>query len=115
MLPNRMHLKKQTEEQLKRLKSHTGVTPNVSARIAFFRSLESGYRFSGEPISLDGGLSLDKVTWLGDLELAVETLLRKYYPELGSKELEQAWAAHVEDGIASLRSHKSLTGFSNTF
>lgn len=114
MLPNRMHLKKQTEEQLKRLKSHTGVTPNVSARIAFFRSLESGYRFSGESINLDGGLTLDKVTWLGDLELAVETLLRKYYPALDSKELEQAWAAHVEDGISALRNHKSLYSLSES-
>ena len=108
MLPNRMHLKRQTEEHLKKLKGYTGVTPNVSARIAFFRSLESGYRFSGEEITLDGSLVLDKVTWLGDLELAAETLLRKYYPESNSKQLEQAWAAHVEDGIASIRNLKSL-------
>ncbi len=109
MLPNRMHLKRQTEEQLKKLKSYTGVTPNVSSRIAFFRSLESGYRFSGETINLDGSLILDKVTWLGELELATETLLRHHYPELEPKELEQAWASHVEDGIASIRNLKSLT------
>lgn len=112
MLPNRMHLKRQTEEHLKKLKGYTGVTPNVSARIAFFRSLESGYRFSGDEINLDGTLVLDKVTWLGDLELAVETLLRKYYPDLDSKGMEQAWAAHVEDGIASIRNLKSLREFS---
>ena len=113
MLPNRMHLKRQTEEHLKKLKGYTGVTPNVSARIAFFRSLESGYRYSDEGITLDGSLILDKVTWLGDLELAVETLLRKYYPKYDSKQLEQAWAAHVEDGIASLRNLKNLKDFSD--
>ncbi|WP_415892548.1 DNA sulfur modification protein DndE [Neptuniibacter sp. PT8_73] len=112
MLPNRMHLKKQTEEQLKRLKNYTGINPNVSARVAFLRSMESGFRFTGEPVNLDGSLNLDKVTWLGELELVIETLLRKHYPELSSKELEQAWASHVEDGISALRNHRSLHDFS---
>lgn len=35
MLPNRMVLNRQTEEQLKRLKGYTGITPNVAARLAF--------------------------------------------------------------------------------
>ncbi len=111
MLPRTMRLKRQTEEQLKKLKAYTGVTPNVSSRIAFFRSLESGFRFSGESINLDGSLVLDKVTWLGDLELVIETLLRKHYPALSSKEFEQAWAAHVEDGISSIRNLRSLGDF----
>ncbi|MBW2858615.1 DndE family protein, partial [Escherichia coli] len=34
MLPNRMVLNRQTEEQLKRLKGYTGITPNVAARLA---------------------------------------------------------------------------------
>ncbi|WP_417582574.1 DNA sulfur modification protein DndE [Nitrincola sp.] len=112
MLPNRMHVKYQTGEQLKKLKAYTGVSPNISSRIAFFRSMESGYRFSGEPIDLSKGMDLEKSVWLGDLELAVETLLRRYYPDHTPKELEQAWAAHVEDGIASLRNQKTLQSFS---
>ena len=39
MLPNRMQLSRQTEEQLKRLKGYTGITPNIAARLAFFRAL----------------------------------------------------------------------------
>lgn len=46
MLPNRMQLSRQTEEQLKRLKSYTGITPNVAARLAFFRSIENEFRFT---------------------------------------------------------------------
>ena len=45
MLPNRICLTKVVEEQLKQLKIKTGVTPNVSARIAFFRSIESDYHY----------------------------------------------------------------------
>lgn len=50
MLPNRMVLSRQTEEQLKRLKGYTGITPNVAARLAFFRSVESEFRYSSNRI-----------------------------------------------------------------
>ncbi|WP_435237538.1 DNA sulfur modification protein DndE [Psychromonas sp. PT13] len=111
MLPNRMNLTKTTEEQLKKLKSYTGISPNVSSRIAFFRSIESNFRYSNETAKkLDGSLVLDKVTWLGETQLVTELTLKLTYPELDEKEKMAAWAAHVEDGISSLRNHKSLIG-----
>ncbi|KJG06071.1 DNA sulfur modification protein DndE [Photobacterium angustum] len=115
MLPNRMNLSKTTEEQLKLLKQRTGISPNVSSRIAFFRSVESGFTYSAEPAKkLDGSLVLDKVTWLGDTQLVTELILKQIYPELDDKETMAAWAAHIEDGIASLRNHKSLLDFSSS-
>jgi len=108
MLPNRMNLTKQTEENLKKLKQFTGITPNVSARIAFFRSIESDYRYRGQEAKLDGLLVLDKFTWLGETNTVTELMLKMYYPELDTKAYQQAWAAHVEDGIASLRNHKTI-------
>ncbi|MFA0514343.1 DNA sulfur modification protein DndE [Vibrio breoganii] len=112
MLPNRMNLTRSTEEQLKKLKGYTGITPNVSARIAFFRSIESDFRYQGQEAKLDGSLVLDKYTWLGETGDVTELMLKMYYPELDSKQYQQAWAAHVEDGIASIRNHKSLTHLS---
>ena len=112
MLPNRMNLTRSTEEQLKKLKQFTGITPNVSARIAFFRSIESDFRYRGQEAKLDGALVLDKFTWLGETNEVTELILKMYYPELDSKAYQQAWAAHVEDGIASIRNHKSLFKFS---
>lgn len=112
MLPNRMQLTKQTEEQLKRLKIYTGITPNVSARLAFFRSVESGFRYQGDERKLDGSLVLDKITWLGDTAQVTELVLSMTYPELDQKELTKAWAAHVEDGISSLRNQKNINQFS---
>jgi len=110
MLPNRMQLSRTVEEQLKRLKSYTDITPNVSARIAFFRSVESGYTYSpSDEKKLDGSLTLDKITWLGETQLITEQVLKLKYPSLEGKELQAAWAAHVEDGIAGLRNHKSLS------
>lgn len=112
MLPNRMQLTRQTEEQLKRLKTMTGITPNISARLAFYRSIESGFRYQIDERKLDGLLILEKSVWLGELEGITELLLKFTYPELNSKEMMKAWAAHVEDGIAALRNHKNLLNLS---
>lgn len=111
MLPNRMQLTRQTEEQLKRLKIATGITPNISSRLAFYRSIESGFRYEINDKKLDGLLVLDKSIWFGELERITELLLQFTYPALDSKELMKAWAAHVEDGIAALRNHKNFNDF----
>ncbi|HDZ2080022.1 TPA: DNA sulfur modification protein DndE [Klebsiella pneumoniae] len=114
MLPNRMALSRQTEDQLKKLKGYTGITPNVAARLAFFRSIESEFRYSSERDSkkLDGSLVLDKMTWLGETLQATELVLKMLYPQLDQKALIKAWAAHVEDGIARLRNYRSLKDLS---
>ncbi|MGN2613454.1 DNA sulfur modification protein DndE [Aliivibrio fischeri] len=112
MLPNRMNLTRTTEDQLKKLKGYTGITPNVSARLAFFRSVESEFRYNGQETKLDGSLILDKFTWLGETSDVTELVLKMYYPELDSKQHQQAWAAHVEDGIAAIRNHRILSQFS---
>ncbi len=113
MLPNRMVLSRQTEDQLKKLKGYTGITPNVAARLAFFRSVESEFRYSPDKESkkLDGTLVLDKITWLGETLQATELVLKMLYPRLAQKDMVKAWAAHVEDGIAALRSHRNLKDF----
>lgn len=116
MLPNRMQLSRQTEEQLKKLKGYTGITPNVAARLAFFRSVESEFRYSSERDSkkLDGSLVLDKITWLGETLQATELVLKMLYPQLAHKDMIKAWAAHVEDGIAGLRNYRGLKDFVKT-
>lgn len=110
MLPNRMVLSRQTEEQLKRLKGFTGITPNIAARLAFFRSVESDFRYLPERDSkkLDGSLVLDKITWLGETLQATELVLKMLYPQLAQKDMIKAWAAHVEDGTSSLRNYRCL-------
>lgn len=114
MLPNRMQLSRQTEEQLKKLKACTGITPNLAARLAFFRSVESGFLYSSEHDrkKLDGFLVLDKITWLGETLQSTELVLKMLYPQLDNNSIVRAWAAHIEDGISSLRNHKSLLDIS---
>lgn len=113
MLPNRMQLSRKSEEQLKKLKGYTGITPNLAARLAFFRSVENEFRYSPERDSkkLDGFLILDKITWLGETLQTTELVLKMLYPQLDQKDVVKAWAAHVEDGIAALRNYRSLKDF----
>jgi len=105
-----MQLDRQTEEQLKRLKVYTGITPNIAARLAFFRSVENGFIFSSDihKKKLDGSLVLDKITWLGETLQITELTLKMLYPSLEQKDLIKAWAAHVEDGIAALRNYRNI-------
>lgn len=104
-----MWLNKAVEEQLQTLKGKTGVTPNVAARIAFFRSVEKGFLFDKDTdYKLSGSLKLDKHTWLGKTQMVTELLLKQRYPEYSDKELQAAWAAHVEDGISSIRNQSTL-------
>ncbi|ABV14575.1 TPA: DNA sulfur modification protein DndE [Citrobacter koseri] len=114
MLPNRLQLNIRVEDQLKRLKASTGVNPNISARIAFFRSVESGYRFDGNDYKTDGNMSMDKAVWLGDTGVATELILKMLYPNFDGKKMMQAWAAHVDDGSASLRNHRELISFTTS-
>jgi len=113
MLPNRMQLSRRTEEQLKRLKTFTGITPNIAARLAFFRSIESDFRYSPSihNFKLDGSLTLDKITWLGDTLQITELTLVFLYPKMEEKDLVKAWAAHIDDGISALRSYRNLDDF----
>jgi len=110
MLPQTMWLNKAVEEQLQTLKGKTGVTPNVAARIAFFRSVEKGFVFDrNADYKLSGSLKLDKHTWLGKTQMVTELMLKQRYPEYSDKELHIAWAAHVEEGISNLRNINELT------
>ncbi|MCQ8880704.1 DNA sulfur modification protein DndE [Pseudoalteromonas shioyasakiensis] len=109
MLPQTMWLNKAVEEQLQTLKGKTGVTPNVAARIAFFRSVEKGFVFDKDTdYKLSGNLKLDKHTWLGKTQMVTELLLKQRYPEYSDKELQMAWAAHVEEGVAAIRNIRTL-------
>lgn len=99
-LPNTLWLSKSAEERLKKQKEETGLTPNIGARLAFFKSVESGFVF--DPIQqhpLNGALKLDKVTWLGKTQMATELMLKMLYPQFNEKEMWSAWAAHVNAGL----------------
>lgn len=115
MLPNKMKISERATKSLMRLQSNTGLTPNIGARLAFFSSIETSYRFDAQGDTIDhSGKELDKHTWLGDHVALVEILLTQAYPSYTKKEIYAAWAGHVNDGSTKIENTKNLIALSLT-
>lgn len=85
---------------------------NVSARLAFFSSIERGYSYTNKEIELKHR-ELDKHTWLGDYAGLVEMLLKQKYPDLDKQGYYRAWASHIDDGALMIEGKSSLLEISN--
>jgi DNA sulfur modification protein DndE len=111
MLPQKMKISDRAFNSLRRLQNNTGLTINISARLAFFTSIERGHTWEGEYIELKQR-ELDKYTWLGDYINLVEMLLKQKYPNLEEKDYYKAWASHIDDGSLVIESKQSLIDIS---
>lgn len=108
-LPNKMRISERATNSLRRFQSNTGLTANIGARLAFFTSFDSGFRFDPENGAVEHkGRELDKHTWLGDHSIVTQELLKGAYPSFTKSLLHDAWAAHVEHGATKIESTKSL-------
>jgi len=113
MLPNKMKISESATNSLRRLQSNTGLTANIGARLAFFTSIERGFRFDPKKDTVEhSGRELDKHTWLGDHHVVTEQLLKETYPRLNKTQLHDAWAAHIDDGATRIEGSRSLTALS---
>lgn len=109
MLPNKMKISERATNSLRRLQSNTGLTANISARVAFFTSIERGYRFDPEiDVAEHTGRELDKHTWLGDNKELVEMLLKQAYPNFTRIQLYNAWSSHIDDGANMIESKNHI-------
>lgn len=109
MLPNKMRISERALKALMRLQGNTGLTPNIGARIAFFKSIEGSFRFRpGQDIIDTKGRELDKHSWLGDHPEIVEMLLKQMYPSVSNKELYNAWNKHVDDGATMIENVRDI-------
>jgi DNA sulfur modification protein DndE len=114
MLPNKMKISESATNSLRRLQGNIGLTANIGARLAFFTSIERGFRFDPVKDSVEhNGRELDKHTWLGDHILITELLLKATYPNLEKQQLHDAWAAHIDDGSTRVESSKNIISLSH--
>jgi len=107
MLPNRIHISKRASDQLKLIKSKTGVTPNILCRMALAMSLEEGHK-ANIAITDTTGLEFNLPTLLGDASLVYESLLKQVYGELQPKHAELILSAHIDHGIDKLKRAKNV-------
>ena len=115
MLPNKMKISESATNSLRRLQGNTGLTANIGARLAFFTSIERGFRFDPAKDAVEHtGRELDKHTWLGDHGVVTEQLLTETYPSFTKSQLHDAWAAHVDDGVKQIEGKSSLISLANS-
>ena len=112
MLPNRIHTSKSAQDIMSLIKQRTGITPNLIARLAIAKSIESGFDY--KTINLDtDGQELNMSTLLGDLSLYYEHLLLESHGIDESNELAVALTGHLENGLGGFRNIKNLTDLLN--
>src|SRR5690554_3395077 len=110
MLPNKFQLPKNMYEKLKRDERVTGLTPNVSSRALFFKSIETGKLFCSEDMATleTEKPNQEKSVWLGESQTATELILHNLYPKKSPDEYAKLWALHIEHGYQI-----SITGLSS--
>jgi len=108
MLPNRLRISKETSEQLKYIKSKTGVTPNILCRLAIAHSFKDQKQLKNKKIDLDG-LEFNSYTLFGNHVKLYECLFQQVYGRLDSKEAELVVATHIAEGVKALKTVKSLS------
>lgn len=107
MLPNRLHISQRATDQLKYLKTRTGVTPNILCRMALALSLEEKHNANPESTDLSGS-EFNIVTLLGDSGPIFEALLKQVYGDMAPKQAELIIAAHIDHGVDKLKRAKSV-------
>lgn len=107
MLPNRLHISKRATDQLKQLKSRTGVTPNILCRMALTLSLEEQHVANPDNTDLTGS-EFNIVTLLGDGGPIYDALLKQAYGNLKPKQAELILAAHIDHGVDKLKRAKNV-------
>jgi DNA sulfur modification protein DndE len=107
MLPNRLHISHRASEQLKFLKSKTGVTPNILCRMALALSIEEKHKANPDITDLTGS-EFNIVTLLGDSAPLFEALLKQKYGNIQVKDAELIMAAHIDHGLDKLKRAKNV-------
>jgi DNA sulfur modification protein DndE len=107
MLPKRVRISKGATETLKLLKARTGLTPNITCRIALILSLENGPR-GGEREVDQTGSEFNAPTLYGEFGNLFDCLIREVHGALDTKAIGVVIASHIDNGLDSLRKTKNI-------
>ena len=77
-LPNRVKLSRKATDRLRMLRQRTGVTPNILARVAIMKALETSTDLVNAGVNDTDGQELSRDILFGDLTGSFELLLHFY-------------------------------------
>ena len=109
-LPNRIKLSKKATDRLRTLRQRTGVTPNVLARIAIMRALETSTDLSNSGVNDAAGQELNRDVLFGDLAEYFELLIQ-YYVEKNdiAEPIRDVVVALIEIGVHKISHVKTVS------
>ena len=100
MLPNRVQLSKTATNKLQNIKNRTGITPNISSRIAIVKALESTSSLENAGVEDSDGQVLNRDVLFGEHAEIYELLVREYLTINSiDMELDRVIASLIEIGV----------------
>ena len=100
----RIRLSLESTNKLRMFKMRTGLTPNISCRLALSLSINDTNKLSFELYSDDTGQEINRYTFLGDQELILLSLFTQwcYENNVAKKNYYEYLLAHINRGVEML-------------
>jgi len=109
-IPNRIKLSKKATDRLRMIRQRTGVTPNVLARVAIMKALETSTEITNAGVNDTDGQELNRDVLFGDLTSSFELLLQFYIEKNNITEpIKEVVVALIEIGVHKIGHVKSLS------
>jgi DNA sulfur modification protein DndE len=113
MLPQRIRLSEQATKQLEQLKTRTGISSNILARLALSHSIgekSDKTKVISEPEKLNlKGIELEIPQLLGEYSEFYEKLLAQLYSIETTHEFSLVLAIHIENGLNAIKNVQDLS------
>ncbi len=109
----RIKLSQESTNKVRAFKARTGLTPNISCRLALSLSINEKNKPSLELYSDDTGQEINRYTFLGDQELMLLSLFTQwcYENNIDKKDYYVYLLAHINRGVEMLTNRvKGLDG-----
>jgi len=109
MLPNRVKLSTKVTNKMQRIKSLTGITPNVLSRISIMLAIKEGGDLKNSMVDDYEGQSLDKSVLFGEHTEVYDVLINQYiYDYSIDLDITKTIVSLIEAGVHKMGHVKNL-------
>lgn len=110
MLPNRVKFSKTATDKLRYMKSNTGLTPNILARMAIMLALKDDSSLRNAGVADSDGQELNKSVLFGDHAYVYEVMINQFiHDNKIDQPMQRVISSLVEVGVHKMGHVKSLS------